>query len=139
MTPSDPILLVDDDPLDVMTLKRALHDLQVGNPLYVSSDGEAALTFLRNLSNAPPALILLDLNMPRMSGLELLKVLKADARWRLIPVVILTSSQEVEDRLASFDLNAAGYIVKPLDYSRFVEILRTIYQYWRTSETHASE
>lgn len=139
MKPSDPILLVDDDPLDVMTLKRALRDLQAHNPLYVSNDGEEALTFLRNLSNAPPALILLDLNMPRMSGLELLKVLKADDHWRLIPVVILTSSQEVEDRLASFGLNAAGYIVKPLDYSRFVEILRTIYQYWRTSETHTSE
>jgi len=136
MKDSDPILLVDDDRLDVMTIKRGLDDIQVRNPVYVSSDGEAALTFLSNLSHEPPTLILLDLNMPRMNGLELLRVLKADSRWRKIPVVVLTTSQEQEDRLASFDLNAAGYIVKPLDYLEFVEALKTIYQYWCLSETH---
>lgn len=85
----DPILLVEDDLLDIMTLKRGLKDIHANNPLYVSHNGEAALEFLRDPVNPIPALILLDLNMPRMNGLEFLKILKADADWCKIPVVIL--------------------------------------------------
>ena len=137
MKNSDPILLVEDDHLDVMTIQRGLEDIQAQNPLYVSHDGEAALAFLSTLPDVYPALILLDLNIPRLNGLELLRTLKADSRWRRIPVVILTTSQEEEDRRASFDLSVAGYIVKPLDYPKMVEVLRAICQYWGLSETPA--
>jgi CheY-like chemotaxis protein len=130
----DPILLVEDDFLDIMTLKRGLRDIHAENPLYVRYDGEAALEFLRDASNPVPALILLDLNMPRMNGLEFLKILKSDRDWCKIPVVILTTSQEEQDRLASFELSAAGYIIKPLEYPAFVEKLLVIYQYWRLCE-----
>ncbi|TYQ28346.1 response regulator [Pseudanabaena sp. UWO311] len=130
----DPILLVEDDLLDIMTLKRGLKDIHANNPLYIRNDGEAALEFLRDPCNPIPALILLDLNMPRMNGLELLKILKADPRWCKIPVVVLTTSQEEQDRLASFESSAAGYIVKPLEYPDFVDKLLVIYQYWRLSE-----
>ena len=134
MRSSDPILLVEDDLLDIMTLKRGLRDIHAHNPLHVRHDGESALEFLRDPKNPVPALILLDLNMPRMNGLEFLKILKSDSDWCKIPVVILTTSQEEEDRLASFELSAAGYIVKPLEYPAFVEKLLILYQYWRLSE-----
>ena len=130
----DPILLVEDDLLDIMTLKRGLRDIHAENPLYVRYDGESALEFLRDSSNPVPALILLDLNMPRMNGLEFLKILKSDSDWCKIPVVILTTSQEEQDRITSFELSAAGYIVKPLEYPDFVEKLLVLYQYWRLSE-----
>ncbi|MFZ4728688.1 MAG: response regulator [Pseudanabaena sp.] len=130
----DPILLVEDDFLDIMTLKRGLRDIKADNPLHVRNDGESALDFLRDPNNLVPALILLDLNMPRMNGLEFLKILKSDPDWCKIPVVVLTTSQEEQDRLASFELSAAGYIVKPLEYPAFVEKLQILYQYWRLSE-----
>lgn len=130
----DPILLVEDDLLDVMTLKRGLRDIHAHNPLYVSNDGEEALAFLHDPTQPTPALILLDLNMPRMNGIEFLKILKTDPTWRTIPVVVLTTSQEEQDRLDSFELSAAGYIVKPLEYPDFVQKLLIIYQYWRLSE-----
>ncbi|MEE3715229.1 response regulator [Tumidithrix elongata RA019] len=130
----DPILLVEDDKLDIMTLKRGLRDIHADNPLHVRNDGEDALEFLRDPNNPTPGLILLDLNMPRMNGLEFLKILKADPNWRKIPVVILTTSREEQDRLVSFELSAAGYIVKPLEYPDFVEKLLVIYNYWRLCE-----
>jgi CheY-like chemotaxis protein len=130
----DPILLVEDDLLDVMTLKRGLRDIHAENPLYVCNDGEAALEFLRQPNPITPGLILLDLNMPRMNGIEFLKILKADLNWRKIPVVVFTTSQEEQDRLTSFELSVAGYIVKPLEYPDFVEDLLVIYKYWRLSE-----
>jgi CheY-like chemotaxis protein len=130
----DPILLVEDDLLDIMTLKRGLRDIHANNPLHVRYDGESALEFLQDPNNPVPALILLDLNMPRMNGLEFLKILKSDADWCKIPVVILTTSQEEQDRLTSFELSAAGYIVKPLEYHDFVEKLLILYQYWRLNE-----
>ena len=134
MKSSDPILLVDDDLIDIITIKRGLQDIQADNPLYVSTNGEAALEFLQNLHAPIPALILLDLNMPRMNGLELLTVLKADRTWCKIPVVMLTTSQEGQDRLTSFELGVAGYIVKPLEYADFLKKLLIVYQYWRLSE-----
>lgn len=130
----DPILLVEDDQLDVMTLKRALKDIKATNPLYIRSNGEAALEFLCDPANPKPLLILLDLNMPRMNGLELLKIIKADIDLCKIPVVVLTTSQEEQDRLASFQLSVAGYIIKPLTYPDFVEKLLIVYQYWCLSE-----
>jgi len=130
----DPILLVEDDQLDVITLKRALKEIKATNPLYIKNNGEEALEFLRDPTTPKPLLILLDLNMPRMNGLEFLKILKADADWCQIPVVVMTTSQEEQDRLVSFQLSVAGYIIKPLTYAAFVEKLLIIYQYWRLSE-----
>ncbi|MGI0492094.1 response regulator [Alkalinema pantanalense CENA528] len=135
MKRSDPILLVEDDRIDVLNVKRGLREIQATNPLYVVEDGEEALEFLRNAQNPKPALILLDLNMPRMNGLELLQVLKGDPVLKMIPVIILTTSQEEKDRQESFRLSVAGYMVKPLDYENFLEILQAIYQYWLLSQS----
>ncbi|HEY9647152.1 MAG TPA: response regulator [Chroococcidiopsis sp.] len=134
MYKTDPILLVEDDSIDVLNVKRGLKDIGAENPLYVVVDGEAALEFLHDPLMPTPALILLDLNMPRMNGLELLKILKCDPRFCIIPVIILTTSQEDQDRYSSFALNAAGYMVKPIDYDDFVKVLQAVYQYWLLSQ-----
>ncbi len=128
------ILLVEDDRVDVMTVKRALKELNVPNPLKVAGNGEEALEYLEDQSNPKPGIILLDLNMPKMNGIEFLKVVKQDEALRRIPVVVLTTSKEEQDRVASFDLSVAGYIIKPVDYVQFVEVMRAINTYWTLSE-----
>lgn len=139
-----PILLVDDDLVDVKTVKRAFKHAEVSNPLYVANNGQEALDFLRHEgafsdpSSAPrPGVILLDLNMPVMSGLEFLHELKADAAFKSIPVVVLTTSQHESDRVQSYDLSVAGYILKPVDFQKFIEVARTIDSYWRLCELAA--
>jgi len=134
MRSSKPILLVEDDSVDAMTVKRALKDLKVKNQLVHTINGEEALNYLRGEDNIKPCVILLDLNMPRMNGIEFLKIAKADDSLKMIPVIVLTTSREEQDRIESFDLNAAGYIVKPTDYKKFVETIRTIDLYWTLSE-----
>ena len=129
-----PLLLVEDDQVDAMTVKRALKDLNVTNPLVHTLDGEEALEHLRNDGNKKPCVILLDLNMPRMNGVELLKIIKADDVLKKIPVVVLTTSRDTEDKFETFESGAAGYIVKPADYKKFVEAMRTIDIYWTLSE-----
>ena len=129
-----PILLVEDDHVDTMTVRRAFKDLNVSNPLATVSNGEEALEYLRNENNPRPCVILLDLNMPRMNGIELLKILKTDEELKMIPVVVLTTSEDVRDKVAAFGLSVAGYIVKPTDYEKFVEAMRTINVYWTLSE-----
>ena len=135
MTPQQHILLVEDDDIDAMTVRRTLKELGAPNPLDREIDGERALLFLRNPANPRPGLILLDLNMPRMNGIELLAELKRDAQLRLIPVVVLTTSSEEGDRLAAFNNSVAGYMVKPVDYPQFVKIMGLIRDYWMTSIT----
>jgi CheY-like chemotaxis protein len=129
-----PILLVEDDEVDVMTMRRALKDLHITNPLHVAGDGEAALELLRGGSVSRPCVILLDLNMPRMGGIEFLRVVKADASFRSIPVIVLTTSREESDRVETFQLSVAGYMIKPADYRQFVEVVRAIDLYWTLSE-----
>lgn len=129
-----PILLVEDDHVDTMTVQRSLRDLNVTNPLATAPNGEEALEYLRDKRNKRPCVILLDLNMPRMNGIELLKILKADDELKMIPVVILTTSEDMQDKISTFGLSAAGYIVKPTDYKKFVEAMRTINVYWTLSE-----
>lgn len=129
-----PILLVEDDDVDVMTVRRALGDLKVINPLRVAGDGEEALDLLRGAGAMRPCVILLDINMPRMNGIEFLREAKSDPALRGIPVVVLTTSREEQDRLDSFDLSVAGYMIKPADYLKFVEVIRTIDMYWTLSE-----
>ena len=129
-----PILLVEDDRVDVMTIRRALNGIKVTNRLDVAGDGEAALAHLRDPENEQPCIVLLDLNMPRMGGIEFLRVVKADETLKTIPVVVLTTSRNEQDRLDSFKLGIAGYMVKPVDYGQFVEVVRTIDLYWTLSE-----
>ena len=134
MRETRPILLVEDDQVDAMTVKRALKEINVANRLDIVGDGEEALVFLRAPENESPCIILLDLNMPRMNGIEFLTVAKQDEALKRIPVVVLTSSREEQDKVDSFDLGVAGYMIKPVDYHQFVEVMRTIDLYWTLSE-----
>lgn len=129
-----PVLLVEDDSIDAMTVRRAFKDLKVTNRLDHCLNGEEALAYLKDPKNPRPCVILLDLNMPRMNGIEFLRVAKADQHLKTIPVIVLTTSQEEQDVVESFKLHVAGYIVKPVDYKKFVEAIRTIDLYWTLSE-----
>jgi CheY-like chemotaxis protein len=129
-----PILLVDDDDVDAIITQRAVNDLKITNELLRKVDGEDALDYLRDQNNVKPCVILLDLNMPRMNGFEFLKVAKADADLKRIPIVVLTTSDVDQNILDSFDLGVAGYIVKPVDYKQFLEAMKTINMYWTLSQ-----
>lgn len=135
MNATTPILLVEDDDVDALTVVRAMKELRVSNPLRIAHNGEEALALLRGSGGPMPGLILLDLNMPRMNGLEFLKVAKRDASLRRLPVVVLTTSRQEHDRRESFDLGVAGYMAKPVDYREFVGVIRTIRDYWTQSES----
>lgn len=129
-----PILLVEDDTVDAKTVRRALKELHVVNPLEVVENGELALAYLRDPARIRPCIILLDINMPVMNGIEFLRVVKADGDLKRIPVVVLTTSEEQQDKIESFDLGVAGYMKKPVDYRQFVETIRSIDAYWTVSE-----
>ena len=129
-----PILLVEDDRVDAMMVKRALEDLKVTNLLVHSNNGREALEYLRDEDNIPPCVILSDLNMPEVNGVEFLRDLKAEEKLKRIPVVILTVSTEEKDIIETFNLGTGGYIVKPVDYKKFVEAIRTVALYWTLSE-----
>ncbi|VVC84010.1 response regulator [Sideroxydans sp. CL21] len=129
-----PMLLVEDDQVDVMTVKRALEEIHVTNPVINRENGEEALKYLRDPGNERPCIILLDLNMPIMNGIEFLHVVKQDSQLKRIPVVVLTTSEEQPDKINSFDLGVAGYMAKPVDYRQFVEVMRTLDAYWTISE-----
>jgi CheY-like chemotaxis protein len=131
---SKPILLIEDDNVDVMTVERVFRDLKIANQLVSTSNGEQALEYLRTNGNKKPCVILLDLNMPKMNGTEFLKIVKKDESLKKIPVVVLTTSSQQEDVVESFELGAAGYMVKSVDYGKFVETIRTINLYWTLSE-----
>ncbi|NQT03403.1 MAG: response regulator [Planctomycetes bacterium] len=134
MRNSKPILLVEDDNVDVMTVQRALKDLNIKNQLVSTANGEEALEYLRINGNNKPSIILLDLNMPKMNGIEFLKIVKADEALKKIPVVVLTTSSQEQDIVESFKLSVAGYIVKPVDYAEFSEAIGIINQYWALSK-----
>jgi CheY-like chemotaxis protein len=129
-----PVLLLEDDNVDAMTVKRALKDLDVKNPLVRVLNGEQALEYLQNETNPEPCVILLDLNMPKMNGTEFLRIVKADTRLKCIPVVVLTTSKADQDKLDCFDNSVAGYIVKPIDYQGFLDAMRILNLYWTLSE-----
>jgi CheY-like chemotaxis protein len=129
-----PILLVEDDSVDAMTVKRAFGELKVSNELVRAVNGEAALDYLKSHLDRKPCVILLDLNMPKMNGIEFLKAAKADDELRQIPVVVLTTSKDDRDKIESFRACVAGYIVKPVDYKKFVEAVKILNLYWTLSE-----
>ena len=133
------ILLVEDNPGDVDLTREGLQDGKVHNNLSVVGDGEEAMAFLRRegkYANVPrPELILLDLNLPRKNGREVLAEIKGDDRWKCIPVVILTSSKSEEDICRSYNLNANCYITKPVDLDQFVKVVKSIEDFWFTIVT----
>lgn len=129
-----PILLVEDDRVDIMTVMRSLKEIRVTNPVVNKENGEDALNYLRDPESEKPCIILLDLNMPVMNGIEFLQVVKQDSELKRIPVVVLTTSEEQQDKVNSFDLGVAGYMAKPVDYRQFVEVMRSIDAYWTISE-----
>jgi len=138
MHSSNPILLVEDDKVDAMTVKRALQELNISNDLVIVRDGLAALRYLNVSENSRPCLVLLDLDMPKMNGLEFLQAVKADEGLRKVPVIILTTSNTEQNKQDCFQLSAAGYFIKPFQYSEFVKLLGVVFAYWFQSETYIS-
>lgn len=129
------ILLVEDDEVDVMNVQRSFKKNNISNPLFVAGNGVEALEMLRNGSvPAQNRLILLDINMPKMNGIEFLRVLRADPALRANPVVVLTTSNDDKDRMESFQLNVAGYLLKPVTFSSFVELMLALNKYWMLVE-----
>lgn len=129
------ILLVEDDQVDVMNIRRAFEKNRITNPLWVARDGVEALEMLEG-GNVPVhhLLVLLDLNMPRMSGIELLREIRDRDNLRHLPVVVLTTSDDERDRIDAYNLNVAGYILKPVTFFNFVEAMATLNKYWTLVE-----
>ena len=141
MTTPDPIkvidvLLVEDDPGDVLMTQEAFEHYKIHNKLHVVSDGEQAVQFLRKEGEyadaVRPDLILLDLNLPRVDGREVLALVKGDEQLRSIPVVVLTTSEAEEDILRSYHLHANAYVTKPVDFDRFLDVVRKIDEFFVT-------
>ncbi|MEL6224433.1 MAG: response regulator [Cyanobacteria bacterium J06627_8] len=131
------ILLVEDDEVDVMTVQRAFKKSKISNPLDVAKDGLEALEILRSSQGSTSVhrrLILLDLNMPKMNGIEFLKELRQDASLRHTPVIVLTTSDQERDRVEAYNLHVAGYILKPVTFAKFVEVVEVLNQYWTLCE-----
>lgn len=128
------ILLVEDSPADVLITREAFAEFKIVNTLHVVEDGVEAMAFLNQdgkYASAPrPDLILLDLNLPRKNGREVLAEIKADPRFKSIPVVILTTSHSEKDVLHAYDQHANCYIVKPVGFDNFVEAMKSIHQFW---------
>jgi CheY-like chemotaxis protein len=129
------ILLVEDDQVDVMNVRRAFERNRIANPLFVAGDGLEALEMLRN-GRVPDSrrIVLLDLNMPRMSGIEFLRELRRDPVLMHTPVVILTTSNDDRDKIEAYNLNVAGYLVKPVTFINFVELMAALNKYWTLVE-----
>jgi CheY-like chemotaxis protein len=134
------ILLVEDDEVDVMNVRRAFKKSNIVHPIYIAGNGLEALAILRGKAKIDPAmpqarrLILLDLNMPRMNGIEFLRELRVDENLRSIPVIVLTTSNEDRDKVEAYNLNVAGYILKPVTFSNFVDVMSTLNKYWMLNE-----
>ena len=124
--------MVDDDDIEVEIITRAFRGSHITNHLDKASDGEEALSYLKEGKN--PCLILLDLNMPKMNGFEFLKAAKQQNLLKHIPVIVLTTSTSKKDISEAFALGAAGYMIKPVNFSRFLELVKTIDRYWSASE-----
>ena len=129
------ILLVDDDDVDVMNVQRAFRKGNLLNSLVVARDGAEGLLALRSGAlNSRRRIVLLDLNMPRMNGIEMLREVRRDPALRNIPVVVLTTSNEEQDRADAYGLHVAGYLLKPVTFARFVELMTTLNRYWQMVE-----
>ncbi len=129
------ILLVEDDEVDVMNVRRAFQKNHIANPLYVAANGLEGLEMLRN-GTVPEGrrLVLLDLNLPKMNGIEFLRTVRADPELRSISVVVLTTSANERDKIDAYNLNVAGYLLKPVTFISFVEVMATLNKYWTLVE-----
>ena len=132
------ILLVEDDEIDRMVVKRAFAKNNITNPLLIARDGEEAYEHLEGINgNAKyenmPKIMLLDINMPRMNGLELLSAIRDDEELKTISVFMLTTSKDDQDRLAAYKKNVAGYIIKPVSFDKLVEAIGVLNSYWNLS------
>ena len=129
---NNPILLVEDNPIDLDLTLRAFSTRRLANPIQVARDGEEALAFIPRWEKgeALPVVILLDLNLPKVNGLEVLKVLKNHPDFKTIPIVILTTSSESSDMKSAYQLGVNSYIIKPVDFDKFVDIAKQIELYW---------
>lgn len=134
------ILLVEDDEVDIMNVKRAFRKYNITNPLYTAGNGVEALEMLRSQNGELPKvpvnrrLILLDLNMPKMNGLEFLHELREQEDLKRTPVIVLTTSDEDRDRIEAYNLNVAGYILKPVTFANFAEVMIALNKYWALCE-----
>lgn len=136
------ILLVEDDHVDIMNVQRAFKKNNITNPLYVAHNGIEALDMLRGTEGIEkiiptPRLILLDINMPRMNGIEFLKELRNDQQLKSISVIVMTTSNDDKDKCDAYDLNVAGYIVKPISFEKFVQAVSILNSYWKLCEMPA--
>lgn len=129
------ILLVEDDDVDVMNVRRAFAKHHITNPLFIARDGVEALEKLRD-SEVPKGrrLVLLDLNMPRMNGIEFLRELRNDPELAPTPVVVLTTSNDDQDKVEAYHLNVAGYLLKPVTFTNFCDVMVTLNKYWSLVE-----
>ncbi|HEX8242616.1 MAG TPA: response regulator [Longimicrobium sp.] len=129
------ILLVEDDEVDVMNVRRAFQKNHIANPLFVAGDGEEALARLRG-GEVPEGrrIVLLDLNMPRMNGIEFLREVRADPALARTTVVVLTTSNDERDKIEAYNLNVAGYLLKPVTFNNFCEVMATLNKYWTLVE-----
>jgi CheY-like chemotaxis protein len=130
MRSNKPILLVEDDQADAYITQQAMNTINVANKLVHQPGGEEAIEYLNDSDQEPPCLVLLDLNMPRMNGFDFLKIIKSDQRFKRTPVVVLSTSDAHRNVQESYDLGAAGYIVKPVDFNQFVEAMQALKSYW---------
>ncbi len=129
------VLLVDDDEIDVMNAQRAFKKNNIINPLYIAHNGLEALAMLRGTTMPPERrLVLLDLNMPKMNGLEFLAVVRADAALKYLPIVILTTSADDRDKVEAYNFNVGGYILKPITFGAIVDTLAALHTYWSINE-----
>jgi CheY-like chemotaxis protein len=129
------ILLVDDDEVDVMTVRRAFTKANITNPIFIASNGVDALKIMRGDSlPASRRLVLLDLNMPKMNGIEFLREVRKDPALAATTVVVLTTSNEDRDRVEAFQLNVAGYLLKPVTFHTFADVMSTLNKYWTLME-----
>lgn len=129
------ILVVEDDDVDVMNIRRAFKKNNITNPLFVAGNGIEGLEMLRH-GDMPRErrIVLLDLNMPRMGGIEFLRALRGDSELKHIPVIVLTTSNDERDRIEAYNLNVAGYILKPVTFSNFCEVMAALNKYWALVE-----
>jgi CheY-like chemotaxis protein len=133
------ILLIEDDSVDVMNVQRAFKKNNITNPLHIAFNGVEALNMLRGANGKPklnpmPRIILLDINMPKMNGLEFLRELRNDPELRSISVFVMTTSNDDQDKIEAYSLNVAGYILKPLSFEKFVNAVYILNSYWKLCE-----
>jgi CheY-like chemotaxis protein len=143
MSPSEEkllnILLVEDDSVDVMNVQRAFVKNNITNPLHIAFNGVEALNMLRGSNGKPklnpsPRIILLDINMPKMNGLEFLRELRNDDDLKSVSVFVMTTSNDDQDKIEAYNLNVAGYILKPLSFEKFVNAVAVLNSYWKLCE-----